>query len=59
MTLERLAVGSAGAAGLSVGAASGVISGTPTTWGWRTATLTVTHAAGKKASATVSFTVWF
>ncbi len=45
--------------GLSVGAADGVVSGTPTTWGSRTATLTVTDATGKKASVTVSFTVWF
>ncbi|MET9361694.1 putative Ig domain-containing protein [Streptomyces sp. NPDC006632] len=46
-------------AGLTVGAATGVISGTPTTWGSRSATLTVTDAAGKKASVTVTFTVWF
>ncbi|MCX5384473.1 putative Ig domain-containing protein [Streptomyces sp. NBC_00083] len=46
-------------AGLTVGAATGVISGTPTAWGSRSAALTVTDAAGKKASVTVTFTVWF
>lgn len=46
-------------AGLTVSPGTGVISGTPTTWGFRDATLTVTDAAGKKASVTVTFTVWF
>ncbi|MFJ4714289.1 putative Ig domain-containing protein [Streptomyces sp. NPDC088785] len=45
-------------AGLTLGASTGVISGTPTTWGFRNATLTVTDASGKKASVTVTFTVW-
>ncbi|KOX21568.1 MULTISPECIES: putative Ig domain-containing protein [unclassified Streptomyces] len=45
-------------AGLGIDAASGVVSGTPTAWGFRNVTLTVTDATGKKASATVTFTVW-
>ncbi|MGW6059512.1 putative Ig domain-containing protein [Streptomyces sp. NPDC055189] len=45
-------------AGLTIARDTGVISGTPTSWGFRNATLTVTDAAGKKASVTVSFTVW-
>lgn len=45
-------------AGLTLNATTGVVSGTPTAWGFRNATLTVTDAAGKKASVTVTFTVW-
>ncbi|MFG2750257.1 putative Ig domain-containing protein [Streptomyces xanthophaeus] len=45
-------------AGLSMNASTGVISGIPSGWGFRNATLTVTDAAGKKASVTVTFTVW-
>ncbi|MFC8127428.1 putative Ig domain-containing protein [Streptomyces sp. NPDC057302] len=45
-------------AGLSVHPTTGLVSGTPTSWGFRNATLTVTDAAGKKASVTVTFTIW-
>ncbi|MFD6431810.1 putative Ig domain-containing protein [Streptomyces venezuelae] len=45
-------------AGLTVDSTTGLISGTPTSWGFRNATLTVTDAAGKKASVAVTFTVW-
>ncbi|MFE1384351.1 putative Ig domain-containing protein [Streptomyces sp. NPDC058740] len=45
-------------AGLGIDATSGVVSGTPTTWGFRNVTLTVTDATGKKASVTTTFTVW-
>ncbi|MGW6531270.1 putative Ig domain-containing protein [Streptomyces venezuelae] len=45
-------------AGLTVQSTTGLISGTPTSWGFRNATLTVTDAAGRKASVTVTFTVW-
>ncbi|MFJ6794992.1 putative Ig domain-containing protein [Streptomyces sp. NPDC091268] len=45
-------------AGLGINATTGLVSGTPTAWGFRNATLTVTDAAGKKASVTVTFTVW-
>ncbi|MFJ3584145.1 putative Ig domain-containing protein [Streptomyces sp. NPDC090127] len=45
-------------AGLSLNASTGVVSGTPTTWGFRNATLTVTDAAGRKSSVSVTFTVW-
>ncbi|MFF3645675.1 putative Ig domain-containing protein [Streptomyces sp. NPDC002564] len=45
-------------AGLAVDPSTGVVSGTPTSWGFRNATLTVTDAAGKKASVNVTFTVW-
>ncbi|MEU9098426.1 putative Ig domain-containing protein [Streptomyces sp. NPDC048361] len=46
-------------AGLTIGSTTGVVSGTPTAWGSRNATLTVTDAAGRKASVAVAFTVWF
>ncbi|MEU1146720.1 putative Ig domain-containing protein [Streptomyces sp. NPDC005863] len=45
-------------AGLAVHPTTGVLSGTPTTWGLRNSTLTVTDAAGRKSSVTVTFTVW-
>ncbi|MER5950337.1 putative Ig domain-containing protein [Streptomyces sp. NPDC001904] len=45
-------------AGLTLNASTGVISGTPTAWGFRSTTLTVTDASGKKSSATVTITVW-
>ncbi len=45
-------------AGLGIDAATGLVSGTPTAWGFRNVTLTVTDATGKKASATATFTVW-
>ncbi|MFD4240439.1 putative Ig domain-containing protein [Streptomyces sp. NPDC058525] len=45
-------------AGLTINATTGVISGTPSGWGFRNATLTVTDASAKKASVTVTFTVW-
>ncbi|MEU6990160.1 putative Ig domain-containing protein [Streptomyces sp. NPDC046465] len=44
--------------GLTVHPTTGLITGTPTSWGFRNATLTVTDASGKKASVTVTFTVW-
>ncbi|MFG3103619.1 putative Ig domain-containing protein [Streptomyces sp. NPDC048182] len=46
-------------AGLTVNRTTGVVSGTPTTWGMSNATLTVTDAAGRKSSVGVTFTVWF
>ncbi|MER7764847.1 putative Ig domain-containing protein [Streptomyces sp. NPDC097619] len=45
-------------AGLSVHPSTGLVSGTPSAWGFRNATLTVTDAAGRKASVTVTFTIW-
>ncbi|MEV8319277.1 putative Ig domain-containing protein [Streptomyces sp. NPDC059900] len=45
-------------AGLTINPTTGVISGTPATWGFRNATLTVTDASGKKTSVTVTFTIW-
>ncbi|MFF4343027.1 putative Ig domain-containing protein [Kitasatospora sp. NPDC001540] len=45
-------------AGLTINRTTGTITGTPTTWGFRTATLTVTDAAGKTSSVSVDFTVW-
>ncbi|MEV1092816.1 putative Ig domain-containing protein [Streptomyces microflavus] len=45
-------------AGLTVNPATGLISGSPTAWGFRNAVLTVTDAAGKSARVNVSFTVW-
>ncbi|MFD3579310.1 putative Ig domain-containing protein [Streptomyces sp. NPDC058644] len=45
-------------AGLTVHPTTGLISGTPTSWGFRNATLTVTDATGKKASVAVTFTIW-
>ncbi|MFD3726726.1 putative Ig domain-containing protein [Streptomyces sp. NPDC058671] len=45
-------------AGLSVNACTGVVSGTPTAWEFRNATLTVTDTAGRKSSMPVTFTVW-
>ncbi|MEU9026482.1 putative Ig domain-containing protein [Streptomyces sp. NPDC048383] len=45
-------------AGLTLHATTGVISGTPTGWGFRNVTLTVTDAAGKKSTVTAAFTVW-
>ncbi|MDA5280200.1 putative Ig domain-containing protein [Streptomyces sp. Isolate_45] len=44
--------------GLTINAATGVISGTPTGWGFRNVTLTVTDAAGGKSTVTATFTVW-
>ncbi|WP_432080926.1 putative Ig domain-containing protein [Streptomyces sp. WAC 04229] len=46
-------------AGLTIAPDTGVISGTPTGWGFRNATLKVTDATGKQSSVTVTFTVWF
>ncbi|MFG3284468.1 putative Ig domain-containing protein [Streptomyces sp. NPDC048111] len=45
-------------AGLTINRATGTITGTPTAWGFRNAVLTVTDAAGRTASVTVTFTVW-
>ncbi|MGW5731446.1 MULTISPECIES: putative Ig domain-containing protein [Streptomyces] len=45
-------------AGLTVNSSTGVIAGTPTSWGFRNATLSVTDATGKKTSVTVTFTIW-
>ncbi|MFF3212844.1 putative Ig domain-containing protein [Streptomyces sp. NPDC002886] len=46
-------------AGLSVNAATGVITGSPTTWGFGGSTLTVTDAAGKSSSVSVTWNVYF
>ncbi|CAM5314550.1 hypothetical protein SAVIM338S_00655 [Streptomyces avidinii] len=46
-------------AGLSVNAATGVITGTPTSWGFGGSTLTVTDAAGKSSSVSVTWNVYF
>lgn len=46
-------------AGLTINTATGTITGTPTTWGMRNTTLTVTDAAGRTSSVTVTFTVWY
>ncbi|WP_424217164.1 putative Ig domain-containing protein (plasmid) [Streptomyces sp. BI20] len=45
-------------AGLTINASTGVVSGTPSGWGFRNVTLTVTDAAGKKSTVTATFTVW-
>ncbi|MER5765892.1 putative Ig domain-containing protein [Streptomyces sp. NPDC002082] len=46
-------------AGLSINAATGVITGSPTTWGFGGSTLTVTDAAGKSSSVNVTWNVYF
>ncbi|MEV7415931.1 putative Ig domain-containing protein [Streptomyces sp. NPDC089919] len=46
-------------AGLAVDRTTGVIGGTPTTWGFRTATVTVTDAGGKRASVSFTLNVYF
>lgn len=45
-------------AGLAVNSTTGLISGAPTTWGFRSAVLTVTDAGGRTSRVTVAFTVW-
>ncbi|WP_328296763.1 putative Ig domain-containing protein [Streptomyces sp. NBC_00435] len=45
--------------GLSVNAATGVITGSPTSWGFGGSTLTVTDAAGKSSSVSVTWNVYF
>ncbi|MFO1193188.1 MAG: putative Ig domain-containing protein, partial [Rhodoferax sp.] len=52
-----LGAGSTLPAGLSLNSSTGQITGTPTTSGSSTATLTVTNAAGTSAPFTLSFTV--
>lgn len=44
-------------AGLSINASTGLITGTPTTWGLYNSTVTVT-GGGKKATTTFSWSVW-
>ncbi|MFD3677819.1 putative Ig domain-containing protein [Streptomyces sp. NPDC058613] len=46
-------------AGLTVNAATGIVTGTPTTWGFRTSTLTVTDSAGRTASVSFTWNVYF
>ncbi|MFD6986168.1 putative Ig domain-containing protein [Streptomyces sp. NPDC059956] len=46
-------------AGLSINGATGAITGSPTTWGFGGSTLTVTDAAGKSSSASVTWNVYF
>ncbi|WP_162688801.1 MULTISPECIES: putative Ig domain-containing protein [unclassified Streptomyces] len=46
-------------AGLSLNPATGAVSGTPTTWGFGSSTLTVTDAAGKSSSVSVTWNVYF
>ncbi|WP_327167629.1 putative Ig domain-containing protein [Streptomyces subrutilus] len=46
-------------AGLSIDRASGLVSGTPTTWGSRGSRITVTDGAGTTASADVTWFVFF
>lgn len=46
-------------AGLSVGPATGVITGSPTNWGFGGSTITVTDAAGKSSSVNVTWNVYF
>ncbi|MFI7341030.1 putative Ig domain-containing protein [Streptomyces sp. NPDC050085] len=45
-------------AGLAIDASSGVISGTPRTWGLANSRITVTDAAGKSASVQVTWSVF-
>lgn len=45
-------------AGLSVGRATGLISGTPTTWGLAGSRVTVTDSAGRSASVSISWSVF-
>ncbi|WP_405496849.1 putative Ig domain-containing protein [Streptomyces sp. NBC_00096] len=46
-------------AGLSINAATGVVTGSPTSWGFGAGTLTVTDAAGKSSSVSVTWNVYF
>lgn len=46
-------------AGLSIDTATGVITGSPSTWGFGSSTLTVTDAAGKSSSVSVTWNVYF
>lgn len=46
-------------AGLTVNPATGTVTGTPTTWGFRTSTVTVTDAAGRTASVSFTWSVYF
>ncbi|MGW6710570.1 putative Ig domain-containing protein, partial [Streptomyces sp. NPDC054956] len=46
-------------AGLSLDAATGVVTGSPTTWGFVGSTLTVTDAAGRSSSVGVTGNVYF
>ncbi|MER5862963.1 putative Ig domain-containing protein [Kitasatospora sp. NPDC002040] len=46
-------------AGLALNAATGTVTGTPTAWGFRSSTLTVTDAAGRSASVNVTWNVYF
>lgn len=46
-------------AGLSVDRATGVVSGTPTTWGMTNSRVAVTDSAGRSASVAISWSVFF
>ncbi|MEV7405171.1 putative Ig domain-containing protein [Streptomyces sp. NPDC091267] len=46
-------------AGLSVDSATGAVTGTPTTWGFRTSTFTVTDSAGKASSVSLTWSIYF
>ncbi|MGV9690288.1 putative Ig domain-containing protein [Streptomyces sp. NPDC003444] len=46
-------------AGLSIGATTGTVSGTPTTWGMTTSRVTVTDAAGRSASVAFGWSVFY
>ncbi|WP_405020871.1 putative Ig domain-containing protein [Kitasatospora sp. NBC_00070] len=46
-------------AGLTLNPATGLVTGAPTTWGFRTSTLTVTDGAGRSASVSVTWNIYF
>lgn len=46
-------------AGLSIDPATGTVTGAPTTWGFRTSTLTVTDGSGRTSSVNVTWNVYF
>ncbi|MFD4748740.1 putative Ig domain-containing protein [Streptomyces rubiginosohelvolus] len=45
--------------GLTIDPATGTIAGTPTTWGFRTGTVTVTDSTGRSSSAGITWNVYF
>ncbi|MET9771957.1 putative Ig domain-containing protein [Streptomyces sp. NPDC006415] len=45
--------------GLTIHPATGTVSGTPTTWGFRTSTATVTDSTGRSSSTSIAWNVYF
>lgn len=46
-------------AGLTIDSTTGTVTGTPTTWGFRTCTLTVTDSAGKSSSVSLTWSIYY